>query len=154
MPGRTTIEASSWSGWVALAWATAFAYLGLASVPPLPDVGVDRVDLLGHAVASFLLAALLAVWLREKRGIGVSSGSRAAALGAFAFGLMIETLQTARPSRGFELLDIAADLVGSVAGPWAYSRALAAGVRAVPATVVWAGMAAIVAVAVLAVFTF
>ncbi len=144
-----------WSGWVALAWAAAFAYLGLSSeVPPIAPAGWDRIDLLGHAAASFLLAILLAEWLVSARGVSLPAALQAAALGAFAFGLMIEALQTARPLRGFEALDVVADLAGSLLGAWAYLHLVTRRATAtVSVAVVSVGVVAVLVVVVLVVLT-
>lgn len=118
--GEKMASVGAWSGWVALGWAGAFAYLGLA-VAPIPEVtDWDHMDLLGHAGASFLLAVLLSEWLVMRRATTRSAGLIAAGLGTLAFGLLIETLQTGRPTRSFEMADVAADLIGSGLGPWVW----------------------------------
>lgn len=118
------LGAGRWSGWVALAWATAFAYLGLTSDVPRVDVpGLERVDFLGHAGASLLLAVLVGEWLVRRRGRGRRSGLAVAFALTVALGLAIEVTQTRVPARAFETLDVVADVVGAGLGVWAYSLA-------------------------------
>lgn len=154
--GEKFAAVGDWSGWVTLGWAGAFAYLGLTAVAPVPEVtSWDHIDLIGHAGASFLLAALLSEWLVMRRAIDRSAGLMAAGLGALAFGLLIETLQTGRPTRSFEMADVFADLIGAALGPWVWGFASrssrSSGVRSV--VVVSVGILAIASVAALVVFT-
>ena len=153
--GEKFAAVGAWSGWVTLGWAAAFAYLGLTAAAPVPEVtDWDHIDLLGHAGASFLLAALLSEWLVMRRATDRSAGLMAAGLGALAFGLLIETIQTGRPTRSFEIADVVADLIGSGLGPWVWGVATRSsrfpGVWSVG--VVSVGILAIVSVAVLVAF--
>lgn len=117
---------SRWSGWVALLWATAFFYLGVSSSPPVPEVSAfERIDLVGHAAASALLAILVGEWMLVTKGIGRRAGLGWAVLASAGLGVAIEVLQSRSPTRSFEVADLAADGVGAVAGVWLY--ALAAG---------------------------
>lgn len=154
--GERIAALGAWSGWVTLGWATAFAYLGLTAAAPVPEVtSWDHVDLIGHAGASFLLAALLSEWLVMRRATDRSAGLMAAGLGALAFGLLIETLQMGRPTRTFEIADAVADLIGSGLGPWVWGVVA----RSSPSPGVWSlvvvsvGILATASVAALVAFT-
>lgn len=106
------------AGWLAFAWAVCFAYLGLAPRLDLPASRIDRVDLIGHLLASALLAALLSEWLTGRPSLRRSTLAGAAL--AAALGVVIEAIQLLVPQRSAEIADLVADLVGAGAGAWAY----------------------------------
>ncbi|MFP3913994.1 MAG: VanZ family protein [Actinomycetota bacterium] len=109
-------------GWLALAWALAYAYLGLASAPPVPEAaGVVRLDLAGHVAASGLLAVLVGEWTLATRGWPRRRGLIGAGLAGAGMGALIEVLQLGSSERSFEVLDLAADVLGASAGAWLYA---------------------------------
>lgn len=101
---------------MALSWAVAFTYLGLASHPPVPAVDIARLDLLGHAAASGLLVMLLAEWLLVRRQMETPIALTTAALGSLGLGVAIEVLQAGSATRSSGPLDLLADALGIGAG--------------------------------------
>jgi VanZ family protein len=101
---------------VALSWAATFTYLGLVAHAPVPELGFDRADLVGHAAASGLLTMLIAEWLLFRRDLSPAVGLALAAAASLALGVAIEILQSGSATRRFEALDLLADAAGVLAG--------------------------------------
>lgn len=92
----------------ALGWAGLVAVVVL-SLAPLPGVSAPAgSDKLGHAAAWMLLAAWWGALL-PRRWPGI-------AVGLLALGGLLEALQALLPWRQFEAADLAANLVGVLAG--------------------------------------
>lgn len=131
-------------------WSWAAVYLALGVIPRVPSVPLlpawERADLLVHALATALLSALAAVWFRESRKTVTNWPVLAAAL-AFGLGAAIELIQTRLPERGFEVADLAADLVGALIGVGLHALAVRAGThRLIAATTVAGGAVATVTI--------
>jgi VanZ family protein len=109
-------------GSVTLAWFAAFIYLAITTdIPQAPIVGTTAtIEALGHFVATFVLALLLAELFAA---LGVLNMWRRVARAGFAaamLALSIEAMQLFRPGRGAEAIDVGLDLAGAVVGAGAY----------------------------------
>lgn len=113
-----------------MVWSWAAVYLALGVIPRVPNVPLlptwERADLLAHGLATALLSALAAVWLREGRKTATNWPALATAL-AFGLGTAIEVIQSRLPERGFEVADLGADLVGALIGVGFHALAVRAG---------------------------
>jgi len=100
-----------WRGlWLALGWLWVGAILWLSLMPNPPQIDVPEGDKLGHGFSY----ALLMFWFCQ---LHLSRRARVGyALGFVAMGIAIEFVQRATGYRSFELLDMAADGVGVLAG--------------------------------------
>ncbi len=99
----------------AAAWLAVFADLLLtAGLPRVPLVDNGHLSTLGHLVGGFLMALQLTLLLPDRRSPWVAVGGALAVTLVFVVG--IEVVQELRPVRAYELRDIAADVVGSLAG--------------------------------------
>ena len=103
-------------GGVTLGWLVCFAYLTLSPrVPDLPGLSShDRVLGGGHLLASFILTALVYLWLVTAFPRLPARRTAALAFGAAsAFGLVVELVQVPVPEREPQLADAVLDVVGS-----------------------------------------
>lgn len=103
-------------GGVTLGWLVCFAYLTLSPrVPDLPGLSShDRVLGGGHLLASFILTALVYLWLVTAFPRLPARRTAALAFGAAsAFGLVVELVQVPVPDREPQLADAVLDVVGS-----------------------------------------
>lgn len=90
-------------------YAALLVVLGL--LPYLPQFGKEIPDYVPHGAAYALQAALL-FSLAEAR-FGAAVGAVAAAVGATAFGGLVELLQLFQPARTFEAGDLLANALGA-----------------------------------------
>ena len=97
---------------LAALWYTLAALMLIAvavlSLMPAPDTGVS--DKLAHLVTYFVLGGWFAVIARDCRALGWSL------IGLFAYGLLIELLQSQTGYRFAEWGDVLANASGSVVG--------------------------------------
>jgi VanZ family protein len=93
--------------WYTLA-ALMLTAVALLSLMPAPDTGVS--DKLAHLVTYFVLGGWFAVIARDRRALGWSL------IGLFAYGLLIELLQSQTGYRFAEWGDVLANASGSVVG--------------------------------------
>jgi VanZ family protein len=97
---------------LAALWYTLAALMLIAvavlSLMPAPDTGVS--DKLAHLVTYFVLGGWFAVIARDRRVLGWSL------IGLFAYGLLIELLQSQTGYRFAEWGDVLANASGSVVG--------------------------------------
>lgn len=109
-------------GWTVVAWVAAFTYLATAAqVPQAPALGTTAtIEVLGHFVATFVLAVLLAELLTTRWGLNIVRGVAAAALIAILLALSLEVLQLFRPGRSVQTIDVVFDIAGGVAGSGVY----------------------------------
>jgi VanZ family protein len=98
--------------------AAAILVLSLLPNPPRLDMGVSYGDKIGHFVAYLVFGATLLLstaWKRPgKRGGRLAAAACSVSI-AVCFGALIELLQHFT-GRQTELLDVAADLAGALAG--------------------------------------
>jgi VanZ family protein len=109
-------------GWTVVAWVAAFTYLATAAlVPQAPALGTTAtIEVLGHFVATFVLAVLLAELFTTRWGLNIVRGVAAAALIAILLALSLEVLQLFRPGRSVQAIDVVFDIAGGVAGSGVY----------------------------------
>lgn len=95
--------------WLAVGWALVIAVGYLSLAPSLPKVDVGHFDKVGHFLAYFALMSWFGfVYLRAShRLIGVQ---------LVTLGVLLEGAQWAFGHRAIELLDVAANVAGIVAG--------------------------------------
>ncbi len=93
--------------WYALA-ALMLIAVAVLSLMPVPDTGVS--DKLAHLVTYFVLGGWFAVIARDRRVLGWSL------IGLFAYGVLIELLQSLTGYRYAEWADVLANACGSVTG--------------------------------------
>ena len=139
-PVTTPRGMSRFVGPVALFWVAAYLYIGLATIPT--SVAPRRPwDLVLHAGTTGLLAALLFEWSRSR--IESSTAARFAVVAASILGFVVEVGQAIVPHRGFDLADLAADVIGALGAVWLHPR-LAARISAprLAAAIVVAGAVA------------
>lgn len=105
------------------AWAPAFAWaaliFGLSSIPGtrIPDVGFSFADKVAHLVVYAGLGALCFRGLRHGGGrLGPAAAVGVAVMLTLVFGISDEAHQMFVPNRSTEVLDLAADVVGGLAG--------------------------------------
>lgn len=99
----------------ALIWAGVIFYFSTRGVIKPPAFGnLIAPDKLGHAVAYFLLASLLAIGMRRAGWSRKRALIWAVAISSL-YGIAMETVQWAFfPNRYFEVYDIIANIIGSL----------------------------------------
>ncbi len=108
---------------IAANWLYAIALVVLGVVPEIPVVARGIPDHAAHALAAAIQAGLLFTLLLPRVGRG--KAALLAAIGAAAYGGLVEGLQLLQPARTVELRDLAANAFGgSVAASlaWVTSR--------------------------------
>ena len=103
-------------GGVTLGWLVCFSYLTLSpEIPDLPGLASgDRVLGAGHLIASFILTALVYLWLVTTFPELPARRTAAIAFGAGAgFGLLVELSQFPVPEREPQVADAVLDVAGS-----------------------------------------
>jgi hypothetical protein len=112
-----------------LAWTSAILAVSVAPGRVLPDL--TGKDLVAHALAYTVLAALLFSWLAVIRGKSRLSAWALAVVFAALYGAALEVVQRFVPGRDSSLADAVANTMGAVVG--AGLAALALRGRAAPA---------------------
>jgi VanZ family protein len=95
--------------YLAVGWAWAAAIVGLSLTPSPPSIDVSHGDKAGH----FFAYALLMFWFAQLYARRVFF-----ALGFIAMGIALEFAQGATGYRSFDVVDMAANTLGVLAG-WA-----------------------------------
>jgi len=103
---------------VTIAWAACFVYLGVVARVPEPALigSSEIVEGLGHLVATLVLAVLVAEWIYGTARLPRTQAGVAGGIVALGVALALEAVQLLLPARGVEVLDVALDIAGAVAG--------------------------------------
>lgn len=113
------------AGFGALIWALVILALSITPGQELPEVNVWEFDKFAHIGVYALLALLFGAWLTRSGQFRPSDPRYIRAVLAIGlpalFGLLIEVVQGSLiPQRFFDVLDIMANIIGSISGWIAY----------------------------------